>query len=118
MFPLHYNHSMSSNAQAPQIETAVNLCSRCDQPLDTTGFPRWCKACQTKYRKELAATKREMQESRGYAAGVSAMRDYLARQFAERYGPDVRWSGTEISQIIKQCRGPFDSSPPASGQPS
>lgn len=98
---------MSDLAQPPL--TADDLkCSRCEEKLDTTGFPRWCKACQNKYRRELRETRKEMQESRGYAAGVSAMREYLAREFEQRYGNQGSWTGSEIADIIRAARGPFD----------
>jgi hypothetical protein len=46
-----------------------------------------------------------MQETRGYAAGVSAMRAYLAAQFL-KFGTAGSFSGVEISTIITGCKGP------------
>lgn len=81
-------------------------CSKCDGVLDTTGTPKWCRACRAKYKREYEATVKEMTESRGYAAGVSAMRDYLAQNFA-KYGSCGSFSGYEISQTIKSVRFPI-----------
>ncbi len=96
---------------APQTDNDLK-CSRCEEALDTTGFPRWCKACQNKYRRELNATRKQMQETRGYAAGVSAMRAHLVKLFN-----DIRGGGTfttaEVAYYIQQCRGPFDDAKPA-----
>ncbi len=79
---------------------------RCNNPLDTTGYPLWCKACRATNKRETEATKKEMTESRGYAAGVSAMRDYLAMKFGE-YGAQGGFSGTEIAHYIRQSKGPM-----------
>lgn len=56
-------------------------CSRCESPLDTTGSPKWCKACRAKNQREYMALRKEMAESRGFAAGVSAMREAVVREF-------------------------------------
>jgi hypothetical protein len=80
-------------------------CSRCNGDLDTTGYPLWCKSCRAAHKREYEATKKEMQESRGFAAGQNAMRHYLAQQF-DRYGSQGSFTGMEIARIILQSRGP------------
>jgi hypothetical protein len=45
-----------------------------------------------------------MSESRGYAAGITAMRSYLADQF-NRLGSGA-FTGHEISKLIQQAKGP------------
>lgn len=80
-------------------------CSKCDGSLDTSGTPHWCKACRAKYKREYDATVKEMTESRGYAAGVTAMRTYLAENFRQ-YG-SAGFSGSEIADTIMQVKGPF-----------
>lgn len=80
-------------------------CSRCEKTLDTTGNPRWCKACRAKYQREYRDLESQMTETRGYAAGLSAMREYLAENFA-RYSPIQTWNGQSIAKIIRDCAGP------------
>jgi hypothetical protein len=89
---------------------AERPCSKCAGELDTAGYPLWCKKCRAANKREYEATKKEMQESRGYAAGVSAMRDYLVKQFAG-FGGSGDFSGNDVAKMIQTCRGPFD--PPA-----
>ena len=76
-------------------------CSKCEKALDTEGYPKWCKACRAKYRREYEATKEEMNETRGYAAGCSAMRAFLAQYFMQ--WPNAHISGTEISAMVQKA---------------
>lgn len=85
--------------------TPTEPCSKCNSPLDTTGYPKWCKSCRAAHKREYEATKKEMQESRGFAAGQSAMRSYLVQQFA-RYGTQGAFTGYEIARMIQNCKGP------------
>jgi hypothetical protein len=80
-------------------------CSKCSAPLDTTGYPLWCLACRAKHKREYEATKKEMTESRSFAAGCTAMREYLAKRFAE-YGAAGSFSGAEVAGYIMQAKGP------------
>lgn len=80
------------------------LCSRCTEPLDTTGSPTWCKSCRANYQREYKALRAEMTESRGYAAGVSAMRAYLAAQFAKLGSGG--FTASEVAALIRQSQGP------------
>lgn len=86
-------------------EETPQQCTKCDQLLDTTGYPLWCKSCRAKHKREYEATKKEMQESRGYCAGMSAMREYLASKF-QQYGSAGSFTGYEIAATIRQCAGP------------
>ena len=99
---------MSSIAQppmeTPEEQLSETTCSRCEKPLDTTGYPLWCKACQNKYRKELKALKKQMQETRGYAAGVSAFKAYLVGKFALL--GHSQFSAVEIAALIQQSKFP------------
>jgi len=79
-----------------------DICTKCEAPLDTTGYPKWCKKCQNAYRKEYNRTKGEMSETRGYAAGRSAEKEFLASRF-EAYRIQV-FSGPEIAHIIRAAR--------------
>ncbi len=76
-------------------------CSKCEKALDTEGYPKWCKACRAKYRREYEATKEEMTETRGYAAGCSAMRDFMAGYF-QQFG-NVKLSGFEVSVMARKA---------------
>lgn len=46
-----------------------------------------------------------MQETRGFAAGVSAMREHLAVNF-EAYKLPRIFSGAEIAHIVRTCGDP------------
>jgi len=108
---------MATEAVVPT--TTETECAKCGNPCDPGASPRWCKPCRAKYQREYERTRKEMTESRGYAAGVSAMRHYLADQFSVRYGSTGYFNGYEIADIIRAARGPFDPpSVPVNGQPS
>ncbi len=88
-----------------QAETeTVKECRRCDKALDTTGYPLWCQSCRSKHRKEYNATVKDMTESRGFAAGVSAMRQLLADELRRR-GPGM-YSARDLYNWVKLCKGP------------
>ena len=77
----------------------------CGKDVDAAGFPRWCKKCRATYQREWHALKGEMCETRGYASGVSSMRDFLAVNF-EAYALPRVFSGAEIGHIIRTCGEP------------
>jgi hypothetical protein len=79
-------------------------CSKCEGVLDTDGYPKWCKACRAKHRREYEATKKEMGETRGYAAGCSAMREFLADYFKSLGNAHV--SGFEASVLVGRAGVP------------
>jgi hypothetical protein len=90
---------------SPETAVAADLkCSRCEQELDTEGSPRWCKKCRAKYQREYQALRKEMGESRGYAAGCSAMRAFLESYFAQ-FG-NARISGFEASTMVRKAGVP------------
>lgn len=100
-----------NSPMAPPVQTSIERpCSKCAGELDTSGYPLWCKKCRATNKREYEATKKEMQESRGYSAGVSAMRDYLMKHFGT-FGSSGDFSGNDVAKMIQNCRGPFD--PPA-----
>ena len=86
------------------LKTA-ETCSKCEKPLDTSGFPKWCKACQNAYRREYRRTKEDMSESRGFAAGVSATKSLLASEF-EHAIRGAQINGFEAARLVRACRGP------------
>jgi hypothetical protein len=83
----------------PYMEDAA--CSKCEAVLDTEGYPKWCKKCRATHRREYEATKKEMGETRGYAAGCSAMRDFMATYF-QQFG-NVKFSGIEASIMARKA---------------
>lgn len=79
-------------------------CSKCEKALDTDGYPKWCKACRARYRREYESTKEEMTETRGYAAGCSAMRDFMVGYFAAFGRHQI--SGFEASAMARKAGAP------------
>ena len=77
----------------------------CGKSLDTTGYPLWCKACRSKHRNAYNATVKDMSETRGFCAGVTAAKDFLASEF-ERKISAVMISGNEAARLVRACRGP------------
>lgn len=96
------NHRAMSEETKPQTEE----CSKCEAPLDTTGFPKWCKACRAKYKREYEATKKEMSETRGYAAGFSAGSAAMQAGIAARVAAvgNGKFSGLRFAEWIKAFR--------------
>lgn len=92
---------MSSPQAAEELETK---CSKCELELDTEGTPRWCKKCRAKYQREYQSLKKEMSETRGYAAGCAAMREFISGYFAQ-FG-NVRLSGVEASIMVRKAGVP------------
>ena len=80
-------------------------CSRCESPLDTTGNPQWCKKCRATYKREYERTRKDMAESRGFAAGVAATKDLIASEFMNAIrGAQI--NGYEAARLVRACRGP------------
>lgn len=82
-----------------------DTCSKCEKPLDTTGFPKWCKSCIAAYKREYRRTKEDMSEGRGFAAGVSATKSFLATEF-EHAIRGAQINGFEAARLVRACRGP------------
>lgn len=80
-------------------------CSKCSETLDTTGYPLWCKVCRAKYRREYDGLRKEISETRGYAAGVTAMRGAIVAHFA-KIGPFARLTPVEIAAMIRELPAP------------
>lgn len=85
--------------------TDEKTCSRCEAPLDTTGNPQWCKKCRAKNQREYERTRKDMAESRGFAAGVTATKSLLAGEFELKIrGAQI--TGFEAARLVRVCRGP------------
>lgn len=89
-----------------QTTADAPICSRCEGPRDTEGYPKWCKECRAKYRREFRDTEKEMRESRGFAAGCTAMRNAIAIRF-QGYGSAI-FSGVEAGHIAMKTTSPGD----------
>jgi hypothetical protein len=82
-------------------ETAV-VCTKCGANLDTEGYPKWCKSCRSKYRREYDATKETMIEQQAFARGARAMQSQLmVEAFKAHPGGFVVW-GQVQSWIASQ----------------
>lgn len=97
---------MSTAQRAPQA-----VCGRenddnttCANALDTTGSPAWCKECRAKYQRQYKALQKQMSESRGFCAGVSAAKDLIASEFERHRG--VMFSGRDAAHMVRVCKGP------------
>lgn len=95
----------TATAETAEITASLGECSRCEKALDTTGYPRWCKSCRAKNRREYESLRKQLAETRGFSAGSNAMRAYLADAFAE-YPDFQRFSGHEIARVIRNVTGP------------
>ena len=96
---------MTDEKVSRETSDKSETCSKCEKPLDTTGFPKWCKACQNAYRREYRRTKDDMSESRGFAAGVAATKDLIASEFMNAIrGAQI--NGYEAARLVRACRGP------------
>jgi hypothetical protein len=92
-----------SRETLPTPVEATRDCSRCEGALDTTGAPAWCKKCRAAYQREYKRLVKDMSESRGFSAGVSALRDALVRQFAASGGT---FTGPMAANWIRHFRLP------------
>lgn len=79
----------------------IASCSKCEDALDTTGYPKWCKGCRAKYKRDYDKTK----ENLTFGEGISAMRELLVGEF-DKLGSGS-FSGYEIAQLISQAPGPM-----------
>jgi hypothetical protein len=85
-------------------KVAEGKCSKCEAVLDSEGYPKWCLACRAKNRREYEATKKEMNETRGFSAGSSAMR-HAAAEYFKLFG-NAKFSGIEIWSMLRSVPGP------------
>lgn len=88
-----------------------NTCSRCENALDTNGFPKWCKKCRAAYKREYDSLKAQMTEQRGFSAGVSAMRDILATEFERMIPFGNPLTAQTVAHLIRQAPGPMRQTP-------
>ncbi len=80
-------------------------CSRCEKPLDSTGYPQWCMKCRAAYKKEYSRTQKDMTETRGFASGISACKEFLAQEFERRIAGSPL-TGFDVARFIRTSHGP------------
>lgn len=102
-YVIGYNHPVSVAAKCTKEE--------CPNILDTTGYPKWCSACRNQYQKDYRALAAQMTETRGFAAGVTAMRWAVAQYFVA-FGKAV-FSASEVAEMVRKLPGPGDVKAPA-----
>lgn len=108
---------MESTAEAVQPQKQESeKCNKCSAPIDTTGYPKWCKACRAKYKREYTDTVEAMTAARAFNQGVDAFRETLAMEFA-RHGK-APLTGTQVSWIISNSPRPTYKSLEAQGVPT
>ena len=81
------------------------MCSKCESSeVESDGYPRWCNRCKASYKREYEATKAGRAEKKGFAAGVTAMREVLSDEF-EKLGSG-RFAAFEVARLIQNAPGP------------
>ena len=91
---------MAESDQMNEEQEKPEGCTKCGGPLDTSGYPLWCKKCQAKWHRQNYALKKELRESRGYAAGVSAFRDHIVKKF-EAIGTTATFNGAVAAKWVR-----------------
>lgn len=85
------------------MQNAVELCSKCgDNAATAKGTPRWCANCKAVYQREYRALKEGRAGKRGFAEGVTAMREHLAIRFT---GKGI-YTSAEVARLIREMPGP------------
>lgn len=79
-------------------------CSKCGADRDTTGYPKWCKACRNKYQSEARESEDWRTERRGIIRGILAMREATANHFRQWGGRP--FMGAEVAAIVAEIPGP------------
>ena len=84
----------------------TKLCSKCKK--NQVAFPDssnpWCAECRAEAQKKYLESKDGQTEGKGFARGVSAMRENLIGQFL-RF-PVGQFSGQDVARLIKGAIAP------------
>ena len=76
-------------------------CSKCESgKVEDEHYPRWCKTCRAKWQREYQALRKDLSETRGYAAGVSAFREHIVKKF-EAIGTTATFNGAVAAQWVR-----------------
>ncbi len=87
-------------------ETDTPLCSKCGKNprADAESTNPWCKECKTEKHREYVAGLKKQNAEQSFARGITADREFLAREFARLGTSNFR--GDEIAHIILTCHRP------------
>ena len=91
---------MAESDQMNDEQEKPEGCTKCGGSLDTSGYPLWCKKCQAKWHRQNYALKKELRESRGYAAGVSAFRSHLIQKL-EKIPTGYTFNGPTAAEWVR-----------------
>lgn len=98
---LRYDTAMPASLQCTRRKQNGIVCG---SPLDHENYPRWCSQCRADYNREYRGLRDQMQNGKGFAAGVTAMREVLVSEFMAQ--GSVGFSGYEVAILINQAPGP------------
>ena len=80
-------------------------CSQCKvNPVERSGYPKWCKECHARYQREYQLLRGERGEAKGFARGVEAMRQAASAHFG-RFR-NAHFSGYECAKILATMPAP------------
>ncbi len=94
-------------AQSAEVSTpAPPMCSKCGKnpPAVPGSTNPWCKECKSDAHKEYVAGLKKQNAEQSFARGITADREFLAREFARLGTSNFR--GDEIAHIILTCARP------------
>jgi hypothetical protein len=95
--------SFTKPAAAPAVEKCAN--KGCSNDLDTTGKPKWCKACRAAYQRERQILYAQDSEKIGFNAGAVAMRNSLLAVLLQAH-PNGRMLVHEVASFISGAELP------------
>jgi hypothetical protein len=87
------------------MENEQDLCSLCDEKLDTTGYPLWCKKCRTAKKRALKEAHEAMAQGKGFVAGAEAMKNMLVKGVQAQH-PGSMTSFASVAKWISEFPTP------------
>jgi hypothetical protein len=91
------------NPTTEKLEKCAN--KGCSNDLDTTGKPKWCKACRAAYQRERQILYAQDSEKIGFNAGVIAMRNSLLSILLGA-NPNGRMLVHEVASFVSKAELP------------
>ena len=98
---------MTASFSKPVVEKTAERCANkgCSSDLDTTGKPKWCKACRAAYQRERQILYAQDSEAIGFTAGALAMRNGLLSVLLGAH-PNGRMLVHEVASFISTTELP------------
>jgi|HubBroStandDraft_1064217.scaffolds.fasta_scaffold98029_2 hypothetical protein len=98
---------MASSFSKPAASPATEKCANkgCSNDLDTTGKPKWCRACRAAYQRERQILYAQDSEKIGFNAGAIAMRNSLLAVLLQAH-PNGRMLVHEVASFISTAELP------------